>query len=686
MNDIQNLRGVGEATTERLNILGISSRIDLLYHFPHAYDDFSNVVSVAAVHINTPVTVRVVLKKIKTRRAWRKRRMTITEATVEDHSGSIKVIWFNQSYIGEQLKAGEQLFLAGKITEDKYGRHFSNPIFERVKSDTIHTARIVPRYRLTQGLTQKQLRYYVKQVLEQIQRGQLRLPEWLPQELREHYDLIALPAALAEIHFPKDEAALAAARYRLGFDELLPMQLFVRRTKQALAREHAVPLPFPQEKIHTLVQHLPFILTDAQRKVAWQILQNLTREHPMNRLLEGDVGAGKTVIALLAMYQTVLAGFKALLMAPTELLAEQHFRTLTALVRHTPLKIALVTRNYRRIRRQGQDSYETFDNTMDADIIIGTHALLEEVVSLSNVAFVVIDEQHRFGVAQRQRLKERAGLDGKTPHLLSMTATPIPRSLALVMYGDLDLSILDELPPGRKPIETITIGPTQRRQLYSRVRKRIAAGEQAYIVAPRIRDDELVESDMASVERAYEQWKIHLPHSRVAMLHGELATKEKQRVMEQFRDGQIHCLVATTVIEVGVDVPNATVMVIENAERFGLAQLHQLRGRVGRSDKPSFCCVCCEDPSDLALKRLQFFTQHQNGFELAEYDLETRGPGDVYGEEQSGYLISLKIAKLSDQRLLHSVSQAADELLPELHRYPLIEHRVQAFVKSVHLE
>lgn len=682
-NTVSSLRGVGPANAQRLKTLGIETVSDLIFYFPRTYDDFSTVMAVAEAPLDTLVTTQVTLTKIKTHGGWKHRRLTITEAVCQDQSGTIKVIWFNQSYIAEQLHPGDQIFLAGKIVQDKYGRHFTNPIFERVKPDTTHTARIVPRYPLTKGLTQKQLRYYIKQGLTLVQQGQLTLTDWLPQSLQEQYDLIDLTQAVTHIHFPENEATLATARFRLGFDELLPIQLFVRLTKASLAQAQAIALPFRQSDIQGLVKALPFKLTQTQRKVGWEILQDLARATPMNRLLEGDVGAGKTVIAILAIYQVVQSGYQAVLMAPTELLAAQHWQTLCKLLEKTNVSIGLVTSHQRENFYGEQSSAQSHD----MDIIVGTHSVLETNVPLPRVALVVIDEQHRFGVQQRQRLKERAKLAKNIPHLLSMTATPIPRSLALALYGDLDISILDELPPQRQGIQTQLVTTAQRASLYRKVRERIAAGEQVYIVAPKIRDEDMIEStEIASVEAALERWKNHVSGSRLAVLHGGLPPQVKRDVMTKFRHGLIDVLIATTVIEVGVDVPNATIMIIEKADCFGLAQLHQLRGRVGRSNKASYCYVCYDDTAPLALERLQFFTEHHSGFALAEYDLSTRGPGDVYGEEQSGYLTSLKIARLSDHHLLQTVTQAADALLPRLADYPTIQQRVQTFIKKVHLE
>lgn len=703
MLNLQQLRGVGPAMLQRLQWLGITTPKDLLYYFPKRHNDYSHIENLADAPLQTQLTVTITLNKIKSRRAWKRRGFTITEGQGHDATGSIKLIWFNQAYVADTLKIGQRYYVAGKISQDKYGRHFTNPTVELVKPDTMHTARIVPHYPLTKGITQKQLRYFIKQGLENKARGQLGpLLDWVPTQLLEQLNLMPLDQALQAIHFPESMDALQAAKLRLGFDELLPIQLFVRLTKQQLTQERAVALPFDQPAIQQFVQQLPFKLTAKQRRVAWDIVQDLGQTQPMNRLLEGDVGAGKTVIALLAMYQVALSKHQAVFLVPTELLAEQHYHKMTSLLADKAITVGLATRStYTTTAKQtgtavaaektttttsGEATPATTQPTSAVDILIGTHALLEDKIQFGNVALVVIDEQHRFGVAQRQRLKQKAHLAGAVPHLLSMTATPIPRSLALALYGDLSISILDELPPGRKPIQTTYITPDRRSELYKQVKQCITRGEQVFIVAPRITDDDELENEVTSIEREYVRWQASLPNTPIAKLHGQLKTAERQSIMNDFRSGCLGVLIATTVIEVGVDVPNATVIIIENADRFGLAQLHQLRGRVGRSDKPAYCFVCSDSDSAAISQRLQFFAQTTSGFALAEYDLDQRGPGDVYGQDQSGFLSSLKIARLSDQPLLTAVTTAADWLFPQLHRWPLVEQRINQFMRSVHLE
>lgn len=633
-------------------------------HYPSRYEDYSQLVAIAAAPLDTPVTVQVMIKKITSRRSWQRRGFSLVEATVTDDTGQLKVVWFNQTYIAGQLKVGLAVFLSGKIKQTKYGVQLVNPTFEKTKPATLHTARIVPHYPTTYGVTQKQIRYGVSQALKKTP-----LPEWLPTDLITQYDLLPYAQAIQQIHFPDSYEQIDQAKRRLGFDELLLMQLVTLVLKQSLAKETASAIPIDETSLKKFTNQLPFTLTTGQKQAAWEIIQDLAKTQPMNRLLEGDVGAGKTVVAAMALYSVALPGYQAVIMAPTEVLALQHHHKLNELLKPHQLSVGLRTAHHQI-------------NT-SASIIVGTQALLTDKITFPKLTLAIIDEQHRFGVKQRQLLKQKSGL-GVTPHLLSMTATPIPRTLALTAYGDLSLSIIDELPSNRKPIKTTVILEGERTTMYTHIAERIAAGEQVYVVAPRIEDEEESEktTDKTSVEREYKRLQEHFPHITMAVLHGQLKSKTKAAIMADFRSGKTALLITTTVIEVGVDVPNATVMVVENAETFGLAQLHQLRGRVGRSDKVSYCYVC----TDMASKRLQFFAQTSSGFTLAEYDLERRGPGDVYGKEQSGFLDNLKIAKLTDHALITTAQQAAQKIFPKLKHYPTVQQRLDAIVQQVHLE
>lgn len=673
---ITSLHGVGPATAKRLAALGLHHIYELLFHYPKRHEDYSSISVIADCPLGEPVTIHVEIQSLRKRPSWKRRRFSLTEATVKDESGTLKITWFNQPYIAEQFKKGDQLFLSGKILENDYGLHMNNPSYERYKSDTIHTARIVPIYPTTYGLTQKQLRYFIKQALELLLSGSDHLPDWLPETIQEEYNIISLDQALQKIHFPETFTDIEEAKSRLGFEELLIVQLFVQYTKAQLAKEHAKPMHIYEQELHDLVASLPFTLTEAQRQAAWQIITDISTDTPMNRLLEGDVGSGKTVVATLAMYNTVLNDYQCLLMAPTEILAIQHFVTISELLKNTSVTVGVLTANRK--------------DDPNANIVIGTHALIQKSTNFSKVGLVIVDEQHRFGVKDRQLLKQQSAKQTAVPHLLSMTATPIPRSLALTIYGDLQLSILHDMPLGRKPIESHLVdSSTDRKVMYDLIQSRVQAGEQVYIIAPRIED--VMESDdetnpIISVTELFKQTSKRFPDLRIEQLHGKLPVKEKQAAMDAFASGAVDILIATTVVEVGVNVPNATVIIIEEADRFGLAQLHQLRGRVGRSDKQSYCFVCTSSESQRTRERLEYFVSTNDGFQLAEYDLELRGPGDVYGRQQSGFLNYFRIAKLSDHALIAKTQSAASSLYKDIANYPAVETRLQQFIQRVHLE
>lgn len=677
---VSQLRGVGPAISQRLMKLGIHTVFQLLFHYPTGYQDYSIISTIADCVDKENITLKVTVEKISSRKSWKRRGLGLTEAKVIDETGTLKVIWFNQGYIADQLQPGTIIYLSGKVATNKYGTYLNNPIFERVQVDTTHTARIVPTYSLTHGITQKQLRYFIKQALHILDTNEAHtLPDWIPQSIQKEYELTSLEDTLHNIHFPNTLDDITLAKRRLGFEELVIVQLFVLSTTAELHQQAAEAIQCDEQTLTEVLHNLPFQLTTGQHTAIAEILADLNNAQPMNRLLEGDVGSGKTIIAALVMYYVHTAGYQSSLMAPTELLAQQHYQTMRNVLPDS-VRIALCTRSVK-------------DDTETADIIVGTHALLQESVTFKKLGLAIIDEQHRFGVSQRQRLTTISGNLATMPHLLSMTATPIPRSLALTIYGDLRLSILNELPAGRKPIITTLVNSTNKRKhMYTEIQERITAGEQVYVVAPRIanpdevNEDDDTSSNMLSVEELYTQLQKIFPLAKIAQLHGKLPTDEKQSIMQEFYDGVIDVLVSTTVIEVGVDVPNATNIVIESADRFGLAQLHQLRGRVGRSDTQSYCYVCAEETSVSASERLEMFTATTDGFALAEFDLERRGPGAVYGQSQSGFFNHFKMAKLTDHQLVRDSQAAATTLFSELDHYPDVRTRLVEFTKRVHLE
>ncbi len=670
---VTEINRVGETLAARLKRLGIFTVRDLLYYFPFRYEDFSQVSQIRGLQANQLVTIAVRIEMIAAKRSPR-RRALLTEAVVSDASDRLKVVWFNQPYIAKTLAVGDQVYLSGKVTVDRYGISLVNPSYERIKPDTVHTARVVPLYPLTDGVTQKQLRYLLSEVIGLA----AEVPEWIPDEILKRVELISLPEALKEIHFPVNQKSLATSLARLKFDELFLLQLRAEMLRQQLARVKAPVIKFLADKIKNFVAGLPFELTKDQRVAAWEIFQDLEKSEPMNRLLEGDVGSGKTAVAAMALFLAAETGHQAALMAPTEILANQHFETLSKFFANNNFSIKLVTHSKVAKKSDREKLYEEIKSG-EINIVIGTHALLSEGVEFKNLGLVIVDEQHRFGVAQRRLVKEKSGLKNAEPHFLSMTATPIPRSLALTLYGDLALSQLREKPAGRLPIKTRVVAPHQRQKAYEFIREQVKNGRQVFVICPTINADE-----KKSVTVEYE----HLANDvfkelRVGFLHGKMKAVEKDAAMTAFASGAIDILVATSVVEVGVNIPNATVMMIEGAEAFGLAQLHQFRGRVGRSDWQSYCFLFTDSDSEKANQRLAFFEKTTDGFELAEFDLETRGPGEVYGTVQSG-LMQLKLATLQDTDLIKKARAAARGI--DFKKYPDLKKAAAKWEAETHRE
>ncbi|MBI4050192.1 MAG: ATP-dependent DNA helicase RecG [Candidatus Doudnabacteria bacterium] len=696
-----------EKALARLNIRTIE---DLLYYFPRDWQDLSEIRTIADIRPNEKITIRARIKSLSGRRTWKKR-LHLTEALLEDNSGNIVAVWFNQPFLKNSLQAGREYYFHGKSTLSPYGRspvggQLANPSFELVKDETIHTAAIVPVYDLTEGLTGKQLRYFLKQALEEVLP---QLKELLPRGLREKLALPDLSVALHNIHFPKSKVNLAAARRRLAFDELFSFQLAFLSYKKKLQTIPAPPIRFQEKLIKNFVQSLPFALTASQKVATWEILKDIAQPHPMNRLLEGEVGSGKTVVAGIAMYEVAKAGLQSVLLAPTEILAWQHYETLKKLYKNTGLRVRILTRSHKETFPPHLSS-PTSGEEVKEGVIVGTHALLEEGVEFEAIGLLVVDEQQRFGVKQRGTLQTRR--KSQIPHLLTMTATPIPRTLALAFYGDLDISRLKELPSGRKKVLTKLVPPEKRTAAYNFLRKEIEKGRQVYVVVPLVGESPHLTSPTRGEEKnnnefppldgegkggvksaKLEQKKLQkiFPEFRIGLLHGRMPAKggeSKEQVMNSFRAGIIHILVSTTVIEVGVDVGNATIMLIENAERFGLAQLHQLRGRVGRSEHQSYCLLFSENPNEFTRTRLQAVVESTDGFALSERDLELRGPGEILGTRQAGF-IPFKIARFSDRELIKLAKKEAEKFLevdPKFSTSPALKTQVLALAKDAHLE
>lgn len=643
------VKGVGTELAKKLAVLGIKTVGELVDYLPRRYEDYSQVVPIRDTQPGA-VTIKAVVKQASGR--YVRRGMHITEAVVSDDTGSMRLVWFNQPYRANGLKPGAEYYFSGMFELAHQHMQMTSPSAELVADFTVNTARIVPVYRETKGLTSKQIRKCIGACRHVV----AMLPETLPAWLVQSQKLMSRHQAVLAMHFPDSSEQLAEARRRLGFEEVFELSLAALLNKQELAHDEAVVIPFDEQLAKTFVGHLPFTLTDAQRKAVWQIYQDLQAASPMNRLVEGDVGSGKTVVSTMAALMTLAAGYQAAFMAPTELLARQHADTIYKLLQPLGMEaelLLLVGALSAAQKTQAQAAIAAGK----ARFIVGTQALIQDKVDMHKLGLVVIDEQHRFGVEQRKSLMAKAG---HMPHLLSLTATPIPRSLALTLYGELDISILDAKPAGRQPIHTEIISPNSVGPLYDDIRAELKAGRQMFVVCPLIAESATV--DAHSAEKIYEQYRSkEFKAFRVGLLHGKMKADEKNAIMQQFVSHSLDVLVSTTVIEVGVDVPNASVMLIQSAERFGLAQLHQLRGRVGRGSQQSYCYLMMGD-SKAPSRRLRALEASQDGFKLAELDLELRGPGAIYGQMQHGAL-DLRVAKLTDVKLIAAARAAAAEFI-----------------------
>lgn len=641
---LQKVKGVGPKIAEQLAAAGLFTVGDLIDFLPRKHEDFSEIVNIADIHPGK-MTIKARCEKIATRPV--RRGLRITTATLVDDSGKLQAVWFNQPYRTTQLaKHDDEFFFSGEF-EFNYNKYqLSNPSAEKVSDMPVQTDRLLPVYRAIKGLKSQ----LVRKILAELRPLITMLPETLPADIVANEKLPSRSDAVLGMHFPKQPDDVAAARERLAFEELFQLLLASQLNRQDNAKLEGWHIPFDQSVVADFVKQLPFELTGAQRRAAWEIIQDFEKKTPMNRLLQGDVGSGKTVVAGLAARQAAASGFQTALMAPTEILASQHAETLSRLLQPFGVSVGLLTGGVKGIARK--TLYEQIANG-SVNVVVGTHALIQESVRFHKLGFVVIDEQHRFGVKQRQELLTKSE---HMPHLLAMTATPIPRSLALTVYGELDVSILNELPKGRKPIETKLWSPNSQAQLYTKVDAEIAAGRQGYVICSLIDDNP--DNEIKSVQAEYVKLQNSIfKHRKIGLLHGKMKSTEKDDVMSRFASGELDILVSTTVVEVGVDVPNATVMIIENADRFGLSQLHQLRGRVGRSSHQSYCFLVMSD-SNKPSQRLKEIEKSNDGFYLAEVDLKLRGPGEIYGRSQHGAL-NLQIATLSDTKLIARAQKQA---------------------------
>ena len=657
---VRYLKGVGPKTAERFEKLGILTLSDLLCHYPRRYLDFSKPYSIAEAPADTECVVKAeVFAKPGGRILPGGRRME--RITAGDDVSSLEITWFNNPYAAQKLELGQEYYFQGIVTGGMLRRQMVNP---QVRTDAqVKSSPFEAVYPQTEGLTSSAIAKCVRQLLPHAE----LLPDPLPSEMLKKYRLLSKADAVRAIHCPATEEEAFAARRRLIYEELLVLQLGIGRMKNHGAASTGAPMK--KADASPFWESLSFSPTGAQRRAVEEILTDMSGETSMNRLLQGDVGSGKTLVAAAATWACIRAGYQAALLAPTEILASQHAENLNRLLSPFGMRVALLTGGMKAAARRTTLAAIRDD---EADLIVGTHAILSEGVEFARLGLAVVDEQHRFGVRQRGLLAEKAA----NPHLLVMSATPIPRTLGLLMYGDLDISILDELPPGRKPVKTRCITGKKRADLYGFLDREIGSGRQVYIVCPAIED--AGGSGLNAVKSYYEDIaKAYLPDRRVGLMHGKLKPKEKAEVMDDFKSGRLDALVSTTVIEVGVDVPNATVMVIENAERYGLSALHQLRGRVGRGAAESWCFLVSDNASESVQKRLKFLCSTSDGFAVAQYDLETRGPGDFFGSRQHG-LPTLQIADLmNDTRTLHAAQSEAVVLLAE---DPLLERPEHALL------
>ncbi len=659
--DVQYVKGIGPKKADKLNKLGIFTLKDLLYYFPRQFEDRNNLKKIAQLEDGEKVTIKAVISSINTFSP--KEGMTLTKIDVKDETGSAKLVFFNKSYIKNTFRPGDSILVFGKVKKKFNNLELTSCELEYLTNSPKNTCRFMPVYQLTYGVTNKEIMSIIRTVLED---KELIIQEYMPQRIIEKYRLCSIDFAVRNIHSPSSKESLKIALYRIVFEELLILQLGLFVFKSGRNKEDGIKFETSKD-LKKIISALPFKLTKAQNRALDEIIQDMNLEKIMNRLVQGDVGSGKTVVALLALANCVLNGYQGALMAPTEILAGQHYISLTESLKDFGINVGLLIGSL--TKKQKDTVLEQIKNN-EIDILIGTHALIEDKVEFNNIGLVITDEQHRFGVMQRSKLS----LKGANPDILVMTATPIPRTLALILYGDLDISIIDELPPGRQPIETIAIEKSKRDRAYNNlVRREVESGRQVYIVCPLVEESEAIEAKSA-VELVEELRAEYFHDLRLGLLHGKMKSSEKDEVMERFKNKEIDILVSTTVIEVGVNVPNATLMIIENAERFGLAQLHQLRGRVGRGSHKSYCVLIYDSKTDVCRQRMAIMEETNDGFKISEKDLEIRGPGEFFGTRQHG-LPELKVANLFKHiKILKLAQQEARYILGEDNNLQLKEN------------
>lgn len=670
------MKGIGEQRERKLQKLGISTIEDLLTHYPREYKDRSEILKIADLPMDESSTFLAQVKEEGQNSCHG--RLIYTRMKVYDETGSVGVLWYNQPYMKNSLKIGEWYLFSGKL-QKKYGRtEILSPEVERI-GENFAGGRIIPVYPASEGISQKILRNLMEDALSQMQGG---MREELPLWLRKEYKLAERNFAIENIHFPKTEQGFYDARRRLVFEELFILQTALFQLKHTLEDSGEGIILKKKKALQEAENLIPFALTNAQKRVLKEIEKDMTSGKIMNRLVQGDVGSGKTAVAMVAAYWAIKNGYQVTIMAPTEVLANQHFESFQKIFQPAGIKVVLLTGSLKA--KEKREALEQVKNG-EAQMIVGTHAVIQKGVEYHNLGLAITDEQHRFGVRQRSTLAEK----GENVHTLVMTATPIPRTLALILYGDLDISIIDELPPGRQKIDTSAVDSRYHQRIYTFIQKHVKEGRQAYVICPMIEENEKLE--VQNVLDYTEVLKNELPECRVSCVHGKMKAKEKQEIMDSFAAGNIDVLVSTTVIEVGINVPNATIMLIENAERFGLAQLHQLRGRVGRGSEKSYCILVSDTKTKVAKERMKTMTESEDGFVISEKDLKLRGPGEFFGIRQHG-LPELKIADLyKDMAILKEAQSAAAELLKkdrflEEEEHLLLKEHIDGYLEGKTLE
>lgn len=664
--------GIGEKIAKSLSRVGVNNVEDLIMYFPRKYTDYSNVQKIRNIEPGE-VTIRAKFENVRGRYA--RRGIHITEAVADDDTGKVRVVWFNQPYRKDSIKMGSTYYISGILEHSGMYYQINNPSIELVSAFPKNTARIVPIYKESKDIKSHQIRSFIKELLPVID----SISETLPGSVVESESLIPAKNAIRELHFPSSREMWLKAKQRMAFEEVFTLALASLTNKKEIKALKGSIIKFDEQIAKNFVKNLDFKMTEAQKIACWEIIQDMQKHSPMNRLLEGDVGSGKTIVAALAASVAIANKFQVAYMAPTEILAKQHCQTFLQLLQPFKVKVALLTGSQsknERTRIVGKIKSGQYD------LIVGTHALIQSEINFKNLNLVIIDEQHRFGVNQRTELQKKAG---RLPHMLAMTATPIPRSLALTLYGDLDISIINQLPPGRKPPITKIISPLNKEKMYADIDKRIDEGHQVYIVCPLISDSDKL--GVKSVEAEYEKLsKTVFSHRKIGMIHGKLKTEEKDKILEKLRKKQIDILISTTVIEVGVNIPSVNVIIIEGAERFGLAQLHQLRGRVGRSTDQSYCYLVPSNAKNPP-RRLKEMVNNNDGFKLAEIDLDIRGPGEIYGTRQHG-ILDLKVAKITDINLIKKAKKSALGIIDKdinLLQYPRLAKKLEALRAVVNL-